>query len=251
MSLSKNKLKYIRSLKEKKFRIEHKAFVAEGVRLVSDLLPHISCRLLAATGDFLRTCDLSNVEEFVEVSEEELAAASFLKTPQQVLAVFRQPEYAIDFSDLKNRLSLVLDGIQDPGNLGTIVRLADWFGIENVFCSKDTADIFNPKTVQATMGALARVKLHYIDLAPFLEKTMDIPLYGTFLDGNNLYEQTLGSTGILVMGNEGNGIRPEIAKFVKRRLLVPSYPAGRKTSESLNVAVAAAIICAEFRRTTT
>ncbi|MDR1809632.1 MAG: RNA methyltransferase [Prevotella sp.] len=248
MPVSKNKLKYIRSLREKKFRSEHQTFVAEGNKLVFDLLPYMKCRLLVATPDFLKTADTKNVEEIIPASETECAQVSALKTPQQALGVFYQPEYAPDYPALNHQLSLALDGIQDPGNMGTIVRLADWYGIENIFCSKDTADIYNPKTVQATMGALARVKLHYLDLGAFLEKMADLPIYGAFLDGNNIYEQDLSPSGIIVMGNEGNGIRPEIAALVSRRLYIPSYPAGRKTSESLNVAVAAAIVCAEFRR---
>jgi TrmH family RNA methyltransferase len=248
MSVSKNKQKYIRSLKEKKFRTEYNVFVAEGDKLVSDLLPVMSCRLLVATSDFLKTAYTKNTEEIIEASEGELMQISSQRTPQHVLAVFGQPEYNIDYSALNNNLSLALDGIQDPGNLGTIVRLADWYGIQTIFCSKDTADIYNPKTVQATMGALARVKLHYLDLDAFLQEKTGVPVYGTFLDGNNMYEQKLSSSGIIVMGNEGNGIRPEIAKHISHRLYIPNYPMGRKTSESLNVAVATAVVCAEFRR---
>ena len=142
-----------------------------------------------------------------------------------------------------------LDGIQDPGNLGTIIRLADWFGISHIVCSKDTADVFSPKTVQATMGALAHVKIHYTDLETFLQaqSAQAIPLYGTFLGGENLYEKTLSGNGILIMGNEGNGIRPAIEAFVNEKLYIPNYPEGRDTSESLNVAIATAVVCAEFR----
>jgi TrmH family RNA methyltransferase len=250
MSVSKNKLKYIRSLKEKKFRLEYKTFVAEGDKLVSDLLPCMECQLLVATPDFLKTADTKNVGEMIEASKAELEQASSQKTPQRALAIFRQPEYTIDYPALNNKLSLALDGIQDPGNLGTIVRLADWYGIHDIFCSKDTADIYNPKTVQATMGALARVKLHYLDLEVFLREMVNVPIYGTFLDGSNMYEQELSRSGIIVMGNEGNGIRPGIAALVSHRLYIPSYPAGRETSESLNVAVATAVTCAEFRRKT-
>ncbi|GAB6012492.1 RNA methyltransferase [Viscerimonas tarda] len=248
MSLSKNKIKYIQSLKEKKFRIEHKTFVAEGNKMVSELLSRLKCQLLIGTKDFLESCDSDRAGEIIETSATELAKASFLKTPQQALAVFYQPEYEIDYILLKTQLSLALDGVQDPGNLGTIVRLADWYGIGTIFCSKDTADIYNPKTVQATMGALARVKLHYLDLEDFFNKIIDIPTYGTLLDGRNMYEEKLSPTGIIVMGNEGNGIRPEIERLITHKLYIPNYPAGRETSESLNVAVATAIICAEFRR---
>ena len=141
--------------------------------------------------------------------------------------------------------------MQDPGNLGTIIRIADWFGIEDVFCSNDTVDVYNPKTVQATMGALARVKVHYVNLPEILNEAAynDIPIYGTFLDGENMYEGAqLSQNGIIVMGNEGNGICCEVEKIVNRKLFIPNYPVGRPTSESLNVAIATAIICAEFRR---
>ena len=247
MALSKSKLKYIRSLKDKKYRSEHGTFVAEGNKLVSDLSLYMKCQLLVATPDFLNWVNTSKVEEVIEVNDSQLAQASFLRNPQQVLAVFYQPEDDSHI-DFEKQLVLALDGIQDPGNLGTIVRLADWYGIGDIFCSQDTADIYNPKVVQATMGALARVKLHYVDLVDFLESNKDIPVYGTLLNGENMYEQELTPNGIIVMGNEGNGIRPEIESLIPRKLYIPNYPIGSPTSESLNVAVATAIICAEFRR---
>lgn len=247
MSLSKNKLKYIRSLKEKKHRSEHGTFVAEGNKLVCDLLPHLKCQLLVATASFLASTDTGSADEVIEVSDSQLAQASFLQSPQQALGVFFQPK-ADSREDIKDQLVLALDGIQDPGNMGTIVRLADWYGIKNIYCSDDTADIYNPKVVQATMGALARVNIHYTDLIGFLNKNKGIPVYGTFLDGKDMYEQELTGHGIVIMGNEGNGIRPETEKLVTQKLYIPNYPVGQQTSESLNVAVATAIICAEFRR---
>ena len=145
-------------------------------------------------------------------------------------------------------LCLALDDIQDPGNLGTIIRVADWFGIEHIFCSQGTVDVYNPKTIQATMGALARVKLHYCDLPSFIASLGDVPVYGTFLDGDNMYEKELTPHGLIVMGNEGNGVSAEVANLVNERLYIPNYPPQRETSESLNVAMATGIICAEFRR---
>ncbi|HEY5590199.1 MAG TPA: RNA methyltransferase, partial [Paludibacter sp.] len=146
-------------------------------------------------------------------------------------------------------LSLALDDVQDPGNLGTILRIADWFGISDVFCSEYTADAYSPKTVQATMGALARVKIHSVNLAEFLQNCSDIlPIYGTLMNGENIYNKTLTQQGIIVMGNEGNGISATIEKFVSERLLIPNFPAGQVTSESLNVGVATALVCGEFRR---
>lgn len=249
MSLSKNKLKYIRSLKDKKYRSEYGTFVAEGNKLICDLLPYLKCQILVATASFLETTDTSNVDEIIEVNDNQLAQASFLQNPQQALGVFFQPK-SESIVDIKDKLVLALDGIQDPGNMGTIVRLADWYGIKHIFCSHDTADIYNPKVVQATMGALTRVNIHYIDLIDFLNKNKNIPVYGTFLDGRNMYEKEITPHGIVVMGNEGNGIRPETEKFITEKLYIPNYPVGQETSESLNVAVATAIICAEFRRRT-
>lgn len=163
---------------------------------------------------------------------------------------FDQPHYKFDADVANNSLCLALDDVQDPGNLGTIVRIADWFGIEHIFCSNGTADIYNPKTVQATMGAIARVKLHYCNLSDFIGKASEknIPIFGTFLNGENIYTQPLPKNGIIIMGNEGNGISEQIAQKVSHRLLIPNYPQGCETSESLNVAVATAIVCAEFRR---
>lgn len=247
MSLSKNKIKYIQSLKDKKHRNEQKTFVAEGNKMVTELLECMQCQMLIATKDFLASLNKTNAEEIIEVNNEELARASFLKNPQQAIAVFYQPQYS-EHINIDDQLCLALDGIQDPGNLGTIVRLADWYGIKHVFCSTDTADIYNPKVVQATMGALARVNVHYVELADFLNNNSHLPIYGTLLDGKNMYEQTITPNGIIVMGNEGNGIRSEIEKLIQRKLYIPNYPIGQETSESLNVAIATAIICAEFRR---
>lgn len=250
MTLSKAKIKFIHSLKDKKHRIEYNVFVAEGYKIVSELLVSMQCELLIATKDFLESSDnIQKVKEVIEVSESDLKKTSLLKTPQQAIGIFRQPTYNIENIEISEKLSLALDGIQDPGNFGTIVRLADWYGIENIFCSKDTVDIYNPKTVQATMGAIARVKVHYLDLEEFLKnKTSDIPVYGTHLDGKSMYEEELSENGIIIMGNEGNGIRPNIEDLISRKLYIPNYPSERETSESLNVAIATAIICAEFRR---
>lgn len=246
--LSKNKIKYIHSLELKKNRKEEQAFVAEGHKLVGDLLGHFPCRLLVATRAWLDRNPDVEAMEIIEVNQEELTRASLLKTPQEVLAVFEQPEYSIQPEVVERSLCLALDDVQDPGNLGTIIRLADWFGIEHIFCSLGTVDVYNPKTVQATMGALARVKLHYVDLPSIIASMSSVPIYGTFLDGNNIYAETLSANGLIIMGNEGKGVSPEVAKLVNKRLYVPNYPSERVTSESLNVAVATAVVCAEFRR---
>lgn len=248
--LSKNKIKYIHSLELKKNRKEEQAFVAEGRKLVEDLAGHFPCRLLAATAGWLAAHPHAEADEVVEVSREELERASLQKAPQEVLAVFRQPVWRFDPACAGRSLCLALDDVQDPGNLGTIVRVADWFGIEDIFCSAGTADVFNPKTVQATMGALARVRVHYCDLPGLIGGLKDVPVYGTFLDGNNLYAETLSESGLIVMGNEGKGVSAEVERLVSKRLYIPSYPQERETSESLNVAIATAVVCGEFRRRT-
>ena len=246
--LSKNKIKYIHSLELKKNRKAENVFVAEGHKLVEDLLPHFTCKLLVATSKWMDTQANIVADEIIEVTKEELTKASLLKAPQEVLAVFEQPDYLTDKHVIKEQLCLALDDVQDPGNLGTIVRIADWFGIEHIFCSTDTADVYNPKTVQATMGALARVKVHYVDLHQLISQLKDVPVYGTFLDGEVIYKEELSENGLIVMGNEGKGISPSIRTLINRRLYIPNYPAGRATSESLNVAVATALVCGEFRK---
>ena len=248
--LSKAKIKLIHSLELKKFRNETDAFVAEGNKLVADILPVFACEFLIAQSEWLAAQGPIKAKEVIEVTEEEMRKASLQKSPQQVLGVFKRPQASLEQVNPATALVLALDGVQDPGNLGTIVRLADWFGIQDIVCSRDTADLFAPKTVQATMGALARVRVHYTDLATYLanQQVQGIPIYGTFLDGEDLYTKSLRPNGILIMGNEGNGIRPACAQWVNERLYIPNYPTGRATSESLNVAIATAIVCAEFRR---
>ena len=246
--LSKNKIKYIHSLELKKNRKEEHAFVAEGHKLVGDLLGHFPCKLLVATHAWLERNPGVKADEIIEVTQEELTRASLQKAPQEVLAVLEQPTYEMDASVVSQNLCLALDDVQDPGNLGTIIRLADWFGIEYIFCSQGTVDVYNPKTIQATMGALARVKLHYCHLPSFIASLKDTPVYGTFLDGENMYGKNLSEHGLIVMGNEGNGISDEVGKLVNERLYIPNYPPQRETSESLNVAIATSVICAEFRR---
>ncbi|MGL4520381.1 MAG: TrmH family RNA methyltransferase [Phocaeicola sp.] len=246
--LSKNKLKLIRSLESKKKRKEEGLFVAEGPKLVGDLLGHFPAKVIVATASWLSQHKAEEGCEYIEVTQEELSKASFQKTPQEVLALFEQPAYKYSNEIAKEELCLALDDVQDPGNLGTIIRIADWFGIHHIFCSVGTVDVYSPKTVQATMGALARVKVHYLDLPPFLSSLQDTPLYGTFLDGEVIYSEKLSKHGIIVMGNEGKGVSPAVEKCLNKRLYIPNYPAEVESSESLNVAVATAIVCAEFRR---
>ena len=246
--ISKNKIKYIRSLELKKNRNKEGKFVAEGFKVVDDLLALQPADLIVATQEWLHGKHLADQTEVIEVTEEELKKVSFLQHPQQVLAVFRQAQDG-DFSINTQELSLALDGVQDPGNLGTIIRIADWFGITHIYCSQDTADVYNPKVVQATMGSIARVKVEYGNLLALVESLpADVPVYGTLLDGDNIYQQQLENRGLIVMGNEGKGISPALAKKVNHKLLIPNFPEGRATADSLNVAIATAITCSEFRR---
>ncbi len=247
--ISRTRIKWIKSLEMRKYRLQEKAFVAEGPKLVGELLPYSTPLYIAATKDWLDANRhlLRAVKEVDEVSQTELERASLLRTPQSVLAVMPIPERRLDISSLQKKLVIALDSVQDPGNLGTILRIADWFGIHEVLCSEGTADVYNPKCVQSCMGALARVKVFYCNLPEVLGQ-VEMPVFGTFLDGTDIYKEELSGEGIIVMGNEGNGISQPVAKLVNRRLYVPNYPKGSLTTESLNVAVATGIVCAEFRR---
>jgi len=246
--IGKNKIKFIRSLEKKKFRNESSCFLAEGNKLVKDILPFFECECLIAKTSWMAMQGDIRTNELLIAEDGDIEKISLLKTPQDVLAVFRQPHNVLEKEELRNELSLVLDGIQDPGNLGTIIRLADWFGIKRLICSPDTADVYNPKTVQATMGAIARVQVFYVSLSDWLNDMADVPVYGAFLEGQNIYTETLSSSGLIVMGNEGNGISRSVENHITQKLFIPNYPPEAESTESLNVAVATAIVCSEFRR---
>lgn len=248
MSLSKNKISYIQSLKQKKYRSQYKTFVAEGSKLIFDLLPHMKCQLLVLADDMKENTISFQIEETIIATQTEIKKATHLATPPDAIAVFYQTQCDYSQIDLTNKLTLILDGVQDPGNLGTIIRIADWFGIENIICSHDTADVYNTKTVQATMGALSRVNIHYANIIELIAKYSNSHIYGTFLNGENIYTEKLTPEGFIVMGNEGKGIRPEIENLITHRLYIPSFSNNTTTSESLNVAVATAVVCSEFRR---
>ena len=245
--ISKNQIKFVRQLEQKKYRQKEGLFVAEGPKVVGDLLRHgWQPKALYATSAWEGVSGMTG-SGMVQVSAEELQRLSFLQHPQQVLAVFPMPENR-EMPPLKQgRLYLALDAVQDPGNLGTIIRIADWFGINTIYCSQDTADVWNPKVVQATMGSIARVSLYYTDL-PQVLKSAEVPVYGTLLDGEDIYSQSLSSDGIIVMGNEGNGLSAPVRELVDRKLLIPSFNSSPDMAESLNVAIATAITCSEFRR---
>ena len=248
--ISKNQLKYIRQLEQKKYRRREGVFVAEGTKVVGDLLQRYRPEAVFATADWQAPAGITPQL----VTDDELRRISFLQHPQQVLALFplpvsSQPSTVNSKPSTPNsELSLALDGVQDPGNLGTIIRIADWFGISTIICSEDTVDAWNPKVVQATMGSIARVNIIYLNLPDFLDTLpADFPVYGTFLDGDNIYTQELTPNGLIIMGNEGNGISEAVRSKVNRRLLIPDFHQG-PTADSLNVAIATAITCSEFRR---
>ena len=242
--ISKNQLKYIRQLEQKKYRRREGLFVAEGTKVVGDLLQRYRPEAVFATADWQAPAGITPQL----VTDDELRRISFLQHPQQVLALFPLPSVNSLPSSVNSELSLALDGVQDPGNLGTIIRIADWFGISTIICSEDTVDAWNPKVVQATMGSIARVNIIYINLPEFLDSLpADFPVYGTFLDGENIYTQELTHEGLIIMGNEGNGISDAVRAKVNRRLLIPDFHQG-ETADSLNVAIATAITCSEFRR---
>ncbi len=247
--ISKNRIKLIKSLETRKYRLEHGLFVAEGHKLVGELLQTFQPVYMAALPEWIEdNRRLLPAECTIDVvTPEELQRASLQRTPQSVIALFPLPKHNLSYNCADENLCISLDGVQDPGNLGTIVRLADWFGITDIICSMDTADIYNPKAVQATMGALARVRVHYVHLTEFLSH-VSVPIFGTFLDGEDIYSTELATKGIILMGNEGKGISSEVRSLVTHKLYIPNFPADRNTTESLNVAIATSITCAEFRR---
>lgn len=256
--ISKAKLKYVRSLAQKKHRLQEQVFVAEGPKIVNDIMEDIRPRMIIATSEWLKnnTYKFDSATDIIEVTDEELTKVSFLQHPQMVFAVFPLPEKENEtqlqeraFGMIERQLCLALDGIQDPGNLGTIIRIADWFGIEHIFCSHETVDAYSPKVIQATMGSINRVKIHYVNLSTLLAQLpSQYPVYETLLEGKNIYQQPLSEHGLIIMGNEGNGISQEIRSKINRKLFIPNFPEGRKTTDSLNVAIATAVTCAEFRR---
>jgi len=243
--LSKSQISLIKSLHLKKFRNIHKLFIVEGLKSITEFihedytlhsiyyLPEMSPKVV----NFLQ--DIKGNE----ISSNELKKISALTAPQGILAVFKIPQYDFNLEDLRSKFTFALDFIQDPGNLGTIIRTADWFGLSTLICSMDTADIYNPKVIQASMGSLSRIKVFYCDLKELLS-TCRLKVYGAVLNGKSLYESNFNDEGIILLGNEGSGIRPDLIPFISERITIPQY--GK--AESLNVAVSSAIICSEIIR---
>ncbi|MCW4468726.1 RNA methyltransferase [Flavobacterium sp. MFBS3-15] len=239
--VSKNQIKTITGLQQKKYRKLHKLFFAEGIKVVQELLnSNFELQQLFTTEDVFKNIHESKIEF---ITEAELKKISALTTPNTCLALFSIPE---EKTILGEGLIVALDDIRDPGNLGTIIRLCDWFGISDLVCSENCVDAYNPKVVQATMGSLSRVNVVYTDLADYLKNTK-LPVFGTFMDGENIYAESLPKNGIIVMGNEANGISAEIEKKVTHKIAIPRF-GNLQLTESLNVATAAAITLSEFRR---
>ncbi|SDE40750.1 RNA methyltransferase, TrmH family [Mucilaginibacter pineti] len=244
--LSKSQISLLSSLQHKKFRREHGFFLVEGYKSVIEFTssgyqvdtiyhtPAIAPKLL----------NLSRKINFQEISLNELEKISTLKTPQEVIGLIKIPIWPVlNYESLKQKFSLVLDGVQDPGNMGTIIRTADWFGIHDIICSEDTVEVYNPKVVQATMGSLARVNVHYGNLEAVLPQ-INLPMFGAMLNGDNVYKTNFGTEGLLVMGNEGNGISPAIEPLIGKAVTIPRVG----QAESLNVAIATAILVSEIKR---
>ncbi|MEX0995511.1 MAG: RNA methyltransferase [Flavobacteriaceae bacterium] len=239
--ISKSQIKLITSLQQKKYRITHDLFFVEGTKVIQEFY-RAGWKLFALFST--EKLDFVPESKITFISEIELKKISALKTPNKALAVFFLPDKKpIE----KFNFSVALDGIRDPGNLGTIIRLCDWFGIKSLLCSRDTADCFNPKVIQASMGSLARVEVHYLDLENYFEQNQ-LPVFGAFMEGDNVYREKLPRQAILLMGNEGKGISLELEKYLSKKISIPQFGNERQT-ESLNVAMATSILLSEFHRT--
>lgn len=239
--ISKNQIKQISQLKQKKFREIDQKFIAEGIKVIQELIASDLKLVHIYVTEYFDFGVSSNL--VTQISETDLKKISALTNPNTCLAVFEMPNLNLP---QPNGLKVALDDVRDPGNLGTIIRLCDWFGISDLICSEASVDVYNPKVVQATMGSMTRVNVHYVDLKKYLQET-NVPIYGTFMDGNNIYKEQLKTEGIIVMGNEANGISVEIEKLVTDRISIPRF-GDLQVTESLNVATATAITLSEFRR---
>jgi len=244
--LSKSQISFIKSLHQKKYRKEHGLFIVEGIKSIKEFFQssyQIHTIFYNSEQYNLLPKLPANINLF-EVKNAELDKISALQTPQGFLALIHIPKNReLTLTVLKNQFTLVLDGVQDPGNMGTIIRTADWFGFKNIICSADCVEVFNPKTVQATMGSLARVNIYEADLPALLEKNT-IPVFGALLDGESIYKTQWGAEGLVILGNEGKGISAEVIKKINKPVTIPRIG----EAESLNVAVSAAIFCAELVR---
>jgi TrmH family RNA methyltransferase len=253
--LSKNQIKFLNSLKQKKIRQEQNLFIAEGNKIIPELLAStIKVKQIYSIPSALEKLKTTDAVECIAIKTAELDRISSLTTPNEMIAVCEIPAYTLNISELKNKLTLLLDTIKDPGNLGTIIRIADWFGIETIICSDQSADAFNSKVVQATMGSIARIKIHYTDLNEFLmlnQKEPKLPVFGALLEGKSIYSMQLPNTAFILIGNESKGISAALIPYITHKITIPSFSHFKSIqgeTESLNAAIATSIICSEFRR---
>lgn len=252
--VSRNKANFIISLQKKKVREEEKLYIIEGDKLVKEFLAsRVPVRTLVAKPDFLNSLPLfqkQGVAEIISANDADLKKISSLKTPHNALAVIQMPEIISDSADLKKGLTVALDFVQDPGNLGTIIRAAAWFGIRNIFCSEDCADVYNPKVIQASMGAILHVNVFYTDLRKLLEKAAEfkVKVFGALIDGESIYSHKLESNGIILLGNESKGISEELQPLITDRIMIPKITSESTGIDSLNVSMAASVIFSEFTR---
>ena len=258
--LSHNQLKYFSSLRNKKFREEYGKFLAEGEKIVADFLrfsqSNIKIETLLANNTFLKESYSKNPYpgiEVIEVSDKELERISSLTTPNKAILVCSKPEFIPDFKKISGELSVFLEDISDPGNLGTIIRTADWFCIKNIFCSPESVDVFNPKVIQSSMGAICRIKVFYLDASQVIRELRifnDLTIFGTGLHGKNIYQENLNDAGLIILGNESRGISDKLKEKIDIMLTIPSFVKGKEGSESLNIASAASVVFSEFKRRT-
>jgi len=252
--VSRNKMNFIVSLQKKKAREEEKLFVIEGDKLVKEFLAvKMPAKILVAKPEFMNSLPLvhrQSIPEIITASYDELKRMSTLKTPHNALAVIEMPDVSMDLSTLNNELTVALDCIQDPGNLGTIIRAAAWFGIRNIFCSEESVDVYNPKVIQSSMGAILHVNVFYTDIRILLESARNsgIKIYGTVMKGKSIYSSRLSGTGIILFGNESKGISDDLLPFITDRIMIPKINKESPGIDSLNVSMAASVVFSEFAR---
>jgi len=250
--ISNKQVKLITSLQVKKYRHEHNKFLAEGEK-IAEILLNSSYKIdtVYATNEWLSKNKIPNSIQYLEVTEKELVRISGLKTPQNIIVVADIPEIEFNPHLLKNSLALLFDEIKDPGNFGSIIRVADWFGIKSIICSSDSVDLYNPKVIQATMGSFCNVNVHYYPLKDLFEinkHELHLPVYGTILDGENIHQTKLENSALILFGNESKGIDSVYEQYITKKIKIPSIVNGNQTADSLNIAIATGIVCAEFRR---
>lgn len=247
--VSNSVVKFVTSLSLKKNRDKEKCFVAEGTKCVRDTWDYFNCKMIIATQNWYDNFgNYSHMDKLHIATRQQMERMSQFSNPSEVIAVYEIPETNFSNDDISNKLNVILEGVQDPGNLGTIIRLCDWYGIKNIFCNKNTVDVYNHKVIQATMGAISRVKVHYCDLEALIDEFPEMPVYGTTLDGENIYNSDLDSSAFIIFGNEGKGMSDKLKSLTTRNLYIPSNAINGETSESLNVGLAAAITISEFSR---